>query len=103
MGGALSVETGDDYNILSLGPTAVFSRSFSMGNGGGITPYASVGFDFSNIDVPPTNETDLSVPVRGGAEFWVSPEIRFMAELQLQLSDSFRDDFGFSAGVNLPF
>jgi len=103
VGGALGVETGDDYNILSLGPTAVCSRSFSMGNGGGITPYVSVGLDFSNIDVPPTNETDLSVPVRGGAEFWVSPEIRFMAELQLQLSDSFRDDFGFSAGVNLPF
>ena len=53
--------------------------------------------------MPPTNKSDLSIPVRGGAEFWVSPEVRFLVELQLQLSDSFRDDFAFSVGANLPF
>jgi len=103
VGGGLSVETGDDFSVLSVGPTAVVSRAFATSERTAISPYVGVGIAFSNIDVGPTSDTDVSVPVRVGAEFGVMPGMSLMAELQFQLGDAFSDDFGFSAGVNMPF
>lgn len=103
VGGGLSVETGDNYSILSLGPMAVASRTFSTSERTTITPYVGTGIAFSNIDVGSTNTTDMSVPLRVGSEFGVIPGMSLMGELQFRFGDSYNDDFGFSAGVNMPF
>lgn len=101
-GAALGVETGDEISVLTLGPTAVVSRTFPMG-GGGITPYAGVGLLFSNVDVSDNQETDFSIPFRAGAEFKFSQELRLIGELQLRASDEVNDSVAFVTGVNLPF
>ena len=102
VGGDLSVETGDDYSVLSVGPTVVASRDFG-GSQISMTPYASVGLAFASVDIGGGSDTDVSVPVRLGGVFRTSPQLNFVAELQLHLWDSFNDDVGFAAGVNLPF
>lgn len=103
VGGDLSVESGDDFNILSVGPTVVASRDFGSSGSAALTPYGSVGLAFSSVDIGSTNDTDVAVPVRLGAVFRASPQLHFVAELQLQLFDSFGDDIGIAGGVNLPF
>lgn len=103
MGGALSVETGDNFTILSLGPTLSISRSYPMGPQTAVTPYAGVGFAFSNIDVGIASDSDFSIPVHVGAETGLAPGVKLVTELQLHLADDFGDNFGFLGGVNLPF
>ena len=102
LGGALGVESGDDYSILSLGPTAVASRTFKVGSSA-LSPYAGIVLQFSSIDVGPLDDTDFSIPLRLGAELAAAPGLRFCGELDLRLGDDFNDDLGFSVGVNLPF
>lgn len=103
VGGGLSVETGDNFSVLSLGPMAVVSHAFPTSERTSITPYAGLGMAFTNIDVGDTSDNDVSFPLRVGAEFGVMPGMSLMGEMQFNLSDSFGDDFGFSAGVNMPF
>ena len=103
VGGALGVETGDDYSVLRLGPSAVASRSFRLSENVGITPFAGAMLAFASVDAGPANETDFSVPLRFGAELRALPGMRITAELQLRLGDDFNDHSAFSAGVNLPF
>jgi len=102
-GGAIGVETGDDYSILTLGPSAVASRTFTFSQNSAIVPYAGVMLAFASVDVGDGNQTDFSVPLRLGAELRAMPGLRIAAELQLRLGDEFNDHVGFSAGVNLPF
>lgn len=101
-GGALGVESGDDWQVLTVGPQLVASRLLG-GADRGATVFAGVGFMFSNLDVGDESSTDFSVPVRTGAEWRVAPDVRLTGELQLRLGDDFNDDLGFSVGVNLPF
>jgi hypothetical protein len=103
IGGALGVETGDDYSILSIGPTAVASRSFAYGQNSSITPYVGLMLAFSRIEVDPVDDTDVSFPLRLGAQLRALPEMDITAEIQLRLSDSFNDDAGFAVGVQFPF
>jgi hypothetical protein len=103
LGGALGLERGDDFDVLSLGPTIVASRNLTIGEGGAITPYAGLGLLFNSLNIGDADETDVSFPIRLGTEFRVSPELRIMAELQLLLEDEFNDDIGFVTGVNMPF
>ena len=103
VGGALGVETGDHLHVLSVAPTVVVSRTFGPASGAGVTPYAGMGFRFSNVELGDRQFTDFSVPFRLGAEFRLAPEVRLCAELQLRASDQVNDDFGFVTGVNLPF
>ncbi len=103
VGGGLGVESGDHWNVLSVGPTLVSSRSFA-GNGDLVfTPFVSVGLLFTNANIASLNETDLSIPVRLGSELRLSPQFSITGELQLRLSDDLNDDVGFSVGVNSPF
>ena len=103
IGGAIGVETGDDFSLLSLGPSVVSSRTFP-GNGNlSFTPFASAGFLFSNFDAGPTHESDISIPLTFGSEVRFSPQFTLTGEIQLRLSDAFNDDVGFSIGVNSPF
>ena len=103
VGGALGVETGDDVNVLSLGPTAVVSYPFPMGTNGSIAPYAGLGLLFGNLDVPGAEKADFSVPFRFGSEFRFTPEMRLAVELQMRFEDEFSDTVGIVSGVNLPF
>lgn len=103
VGGDLSVETGDDFNVLTVGPSVVASRDLAAGQSLSLAPYVGLGLAFSSVDVGSLNDTDISVPLRIGADLRASDQLHIVAELQLQLWDSFNDDVGFCAGVNLPF
>lgn len=102
LGGAVGVESGDGYQVIALGPTVVASRAYG-GPAGGFTPFLGTGLLFSNIDVGPTSTSDMSIPLRGGAEWRVAADLRITGELQLRISDDFNDDVALSVGVHLPF
>lgn len=103
VGGALGVETGDNFKVVTVGPNAVVSRPLGGGDNGPIVPYAGLGLFFINRDALGIQDTDLSVPLRLGLEARVATEFRIVAELQLYVSDRYNDDVGFATGVNLPF
>ena len=102
-GGALGVETSDNYHVLTLMPSGVVSRSYRVGQNGSISPYLGLGISFANVDAGTTRQTFLSVPLRLGANFHVMPGMSLSAEAQLPLGDGFNDSFGVMTGVNLPF
>jgi len=102
-GGALAVETSDDYHVLTLMPTGVVSRSYAVGQNGGISPYVGLGISFANVDAGGVRQTFLSLPTRIGAEFHVMPGMRLTAEMQFTMGNGFNDSFGLMTGVNLPF
>lgn len=99
--GALAVETGDQFKVVTVGPSAVASRP--LGNNGPITPYAGLGLLFTSRDAFGIQDTDLSIPLRLGLEARLAPELKIMAEVQFFISDRYNDDVGFATGVNLPF
>ena len=101
-GGGLGVRIGDNFSVLSLGPTVVASRSWHRGETGEISPYAGLGFSFSSLSGD-RKETDFAMPIRVGSEFGISPVARLVAEFEFRLGDDINDDVAFSAGVNLPF
>jgi hypothetical protein len=102
VGAALAVETGDDFKVVTLGPTFVVSRPVG-GEAGALTPYAGLGLLFVSHDAFGIRDNDLSVPLRLGLDARVAPDFRIIAEMQLFISDRYNDDVGFSTGVNLPF
>jgi hypothetical protein len=102
LGAALGVETGDDFKVVTLGPTFVVSRPVG-GEGGALTPYAGLGLLFVSHDAFGIRDNDLSVPLRLGLDARVAPDFRIVAEMQFFISDRYNDDIGFATGVNLPF
>lgn len=102
-GANLGVETGDDFSLLTLGPSVVASRNFTVGESAGIAPYAGLGLAFKRIDVGTLDDTDVSFPLRVGSEFRLAPQLKLLLELQFNLADSFNDDVGIALGANLPF
>jgi hypothetical protein len=102
-GGALGVETTDNYTSIRLGPSAVASRAFPLSGDAAIVPYAGVMLCFANVTSHGESDTDFSLPLRLGGELRAIPGVRIAAELQLRLGDDFADDTAFTAGVNLPF
>ncbi len=103
VGGGLGVETSDDYHVLTLMPSGVMSRSWTLGQSGSIAPYLGLGLSFAHADAGSTNETFLSLPLRLGADLRGMPGMRLSAELQAPLGDSFNDDVGVLTGVKLAF
>lgn len=101
--GGLGVQTGDHLSVLSLGPTIVASKTFAGSSTVALTPFASAGLLFSNLNVNSDNSSDVSVPVRLGSELKFSGQLSVTAELQLHLSDDFNDNVSFSVGINSPF
>ena len=102
VGGNLGVETGDDFNLLTFGPTVTASRTFAVGQGG-LTPYGRLGVAIASLDIGDLDDTDISVPLSLGSEFEVAPQMRLVLELQFHLGDSFNDGIVLAGGVNLPF
>jgi hypothetical protein len=103
VGANIGVESGDDFGLLTLGPTVAASRNFTVGESGSIAPYAGVGLSFKRIDVGTLDDTDVSFPLRAGSEFRVAPHLKLVLELQFNIEDSFNDDLGIALGANLPF
>ena len=103
VGGAIGIETGDDYSTLTLGPSAVVSRSFPTGGTSSIVPYAGMMIAFTTLNTASLDQNDLSIPVRLGAELRLIQGARVSAELQLRPGDEINDDVGFAVGVNFPF
>ena len=103
LGGGLGVESSDDYHVLTLMPSAIASRTFAMGQNGSIAPYLGIGLSFSNVDAQSTKQTYTYLPVRIGGDLRVMPGIRFVAEMQFAVGNTYTDDFGIATGVNLPF
>jgi opacity protein-like surface antigen len=102
-GGALGVETSDNYHVLTLMPSGVVSRSYGVGQNGSIAPYLGLGISFANVDAGAIRQTFLSVPLRLGANFHVMPGLSLSAEMHLPIGDGFNDSFGVVTGVNMPF
>jgi hypothetical protein len=102
-GAGLGVETGDNYTLLRLGPSAVASHTFTFSNNSSCAPYVGLMLLFSSQSHGGESTTDFSLPVRLGAELKAIPGVSLTAELQLRIADDFYDHTGFSAGVNLPF
>ena len=104
LGASLAVETADRFKVITLGPSAVASRTLAGTDGtGGVVPYAGLALLFSSRDAFGIEDSDISVPLRLGLEARLSPEFRLIAELQLFIADRYNDDVGFVTGVNLPF
>lgn len=101
LGGALGVESADNFTILSVGPQAVFSRG--LDGAGKWFGYGGAALLLSRYDVGTARDTDTSFPVRAGLEFHPNPDLRLLAEAQLAVSDAIRDDFSATLGVLFPF
>jgi hypothetical protein len=102
-GGALGVETTDDYTSIRLGISGVASRALKMSGDAAIVPYAGAMLCFNNASAGGRSDSDFSLPLRFGGELRAIPGVRITAELQLRLGDDYDDDVAFAAGVNLPF
>jgi hypothetical protein len=100
LGGGLGISVGDDYSLLSIGPTVYASRSFPVGNGS-VTPYANLGFSFESIGT--TSDNGLGIPVTMGTEYRPSPTLGIVGQFIFGFGDTFQDDVQFGLGVNLPF
>jgi hypothetical protein len=103
IGGALGVETGDHFNILSIGPTIVGSRALSGGRTLVVTPFVGAVAQFTRINVGDLDTTDFSIPLRLGANIHVNQQLDLVGELQFRIGDTFNDDVGFALGANFPF
>jgi len=107
-GVCVGVETTDRHHVLTLGPSAVASRTFTFSNNTSLAPYAGVMLAFANYDLPDVTKQmrstpDTSVPLRLGAELRAIPGVRITAEFQARLGADYADRTGFAGGVNIPF
>ena len=101
LGGAIGVESADDFTILSVGPQLVVSRTLD-GTGRWIG-YGGAGLLLSRFDISGVSDTDTSFPVRAGIEYRPNADLRILLEGQLGVSDVIRDDTSFTLGVLFPF
>lgn len=102
IGGGLGIFAGDNYNLLSIGPTFVVSRTWQSSSTS-FTPYAGAGLAITTVNVGDTNNNDFSLPLRFGAELGISPAARLVGEFTKRIGSDFGDDSEFALGVNLPF
>ena len=103
IGASIAVETSDNFKVISLGPSAVASRTMGAEGGTRFIPYGGLAILFSSRDAFGVQDSDISVPLRLGLEARLAPEFRLIAEMQLFITDRYNDDIGFVTGVNLPF
>src|SRR4029079_11709316 len=77
IGGGLGIFAGDNYNLLSIGPTFVVSRTWQSGSTR-FTPYAVAARAITTSNVGDTNNNDFAIPLRFGAELGISPAARLV-------------------------
>ncbi len=103
LGAAIGVNSAEDFNVLSVGPSAVASHAFDAGPSPRFTAYAGAMVLFTRSDLDNGNDTDVSVPLRFGGEYAPNPDIRLVLELQVAASDQINDDLKLVLGANFPF
>ena len=101
LGGAIDVESADNFTILSVGPQVAFSRTLDPS--GKWIGYGGAALLVSRYEAGTVRDNDTSFPVRAGMEFRPTPDLRLMGELQIAVSDAIRDDVSFTFGVLFPF
>ena len=101
LGGAIGVESADNFTILSVGPQLTVSRT--LGSTGRWIGYGNASLLISRFDVDNASNNDTSLPLRFGVEFHPNPDLRLLAEAQLAVSDEVRDDMAITFGVLFPF
>lgn len=101
LGGALGVQSADNFNVLAVGPQLV--GSWQADAAGRFTPYVGVGLLVSRLDAGGASVSDVSMPLTFGAEFHAMQDLRLMTELRLGVSDDINDDVRFAVGANFPF
>ena len=103
IGGAFGVEIGDDFLVLTVGPEFRVSHAFPMGTSNSITPYAGLLIGFNRTDVASQDETEVTFPLRLGADLHTGSGFGFLMEFQVTKAHRYSDDFVFSAGARMPF
>lgn len=103
LGGALGVSSAEDFNLLSVGPQVVLSRTFGSSGRANVTPYAGALLLFTRSDLDNANDTDVSVPLRFGADYAPNQDLRLVVELGIAVSDRINDDLKLTVGANFPF
>jgi hypothetical protein len=103
LGAAIGVSSAEDFNLLSVGPQVIASRMFGSAGRANLTAYAGAILLFTRSDLDNTNDTDVSMPLRFGAEFAPNVDVRLVAEVQVAVSDQINDDVKLTLGANLPF
>lgn len=105
LGAAIGVETADSFNQLSIGPQMTVSRT--LDGAAHWIGYGSVALLVSRNETPTSigssKFNDTSFPVRAGVEYHPNPDLRMLAEVQVGISDEFRDDKSVTLGVLFPF
>jgi len=103
LGGAIGVSSAEDFNLMSVGPVVVASRTLALQGGAELTPYGGAALLFSRLDDTGNSTTGVSLPLRCGLEYRPSADVRLVLELQLPLSDPVHRDPKLVLGANFPF
>jgi hypothetical protein len=102
-GAGLSVDTGDNLSTLTVGPNVIASRGFATGSSAVIEPYASLGIAYASVNAGGQDDTGNQFPLRLGAEFRFTPDMRFVLEYQHYEGTRLGDRDAFSIGATFPF
>ncbi|HTR97262.1 MAG TPA: hypothetical protein VMH61_05120 [Candidatus Acidoferrales bacterium] len=103
LGAAIGITSADGYDLLSLGPLVVASRTYAMGTNANITPYAGAVLMFTRADLSAQNSTNVSLPLRFGVQYAPAADFRLCAELQAAINNQISDNPKFVLGANFPF
>lgn len=103
LGGVLGVSSADHFTLMSIGPSGVVSRTRALENNASITPYAGAALLYTRSTIGDQNSTDLSMPLRFGAEYRPNLDIHLVAEFQLALSDPTTKSGKLVLGASFPF
>lgn len=101
LGAAIEVESADRFTILSVGPQLAISRN--LDSEGRWIGYGGASLLVSRYENGSTRDNDTSFPLRAGAEYRPTPDLRLIGEMQVAVSDAIRDDLSFTFGVLFPF
>jgi len=102
-GAGLGVDTGDNLSVLTMGPNAIASRGYPLGSSGTLEPYASLGLCYASVNTTSQDDTGIQWPLRLGAEYRFTPDLRFAMELKQYYGTHFGDRNGFAIGTTFGF
>jgi len=98
VGGGIGVETGDNLNILRLGPSLMAGMP-----AGKFRPFGGVEMLFNREQVDNDNRSGITVPIHLGSEWNVAGGVKIYAELQWRVGNEFGDQTAISTGVTSTF
>ena len=103
VGGTIGVGSADQFNLLSMGPLAVASRTATMRSGLELVPYGGAALLYTRSDFGHGTTTDVSMQLRVGLEVRPNPDVRLLVELQEPVSDPIDQNPKLVLGANFPF